>query len=74
MLQREVKGTFLEHLWSLIGKWMWEYIKEGETDILWIRDALTTTTGTLVGVTDGSYKDTRQSPAAGQDGSSMQTI
>jgi hypothetical protein len=32
---------------------MWEYVKEGEMDILWLKDALTT--GTLVGVTDGSY-------------------
>jgi hypothetical protein len=32
---------------------MWEYIKEGETDVLWLRDELIT--GTLVGVTDGSY-------------------
>jgi hypothetical protein len=32
---------------------MWEYIKEGETDVSWLKDTLTT--GTLVGVTDGSY-------------------
>jgi hypothetical protein len=32
---------------------MWEYIKEGETDVSWLKDMLTT--GTLVGVTDGSY-------------------
>jgi hypothetical protein len=53
MLQKEVKGTFWKHLQSFGGKWMWEYIKEGETDISWLRDALTT--GTLVGVTDGSH-------------------
>jgi hypothetical protein len=32
---------------------MWEFIKEGERDVLWLKDALTT--GTLVGVTDDSY-------------------
>ncbi len=32
---------------------MWEYIKEGETDIPWLKEALTTCT--LVGVMDGSY-------------------
>jgi hypothetical protein len=53
MLQREVKGTFWEHLQSLRGKWMWEYIKEGEMEALWLRDALKTVT--LVGVMDGSY-------------------
>jgi hypothetical protein len=51
--QREASGTFWEHLKYLGGKWMWEYVKEGEIDISWLKDALTA--GTLVGVTDGSY-------------------
>ncbi len=50
-LQREVKSAFWEHLQSFGGEWMWEYIKEGETNLSWLRDALTT--GTLVGVMDG---------------------
>jgi hypothetical protein len=32
---------------------MWQYVKEGEVDVGWIRDALVN--GTLIGVTDGSY-------------------
>ncbi len=32
---------------------MWEYIKEGGVDMLWLRDALIN--GTLIGVTDGSF-------------------
>jgi hypothetical protein len=32
---------------------MWEYIKEGETNMLWLRDTLIN--GTLIGVTDGSF-------------------
>jgi hypothetical protein len=32
---------------------MWKYLKEGEVDVGWIRDALVN--GTLIGVTDGSY-------------------
>jgi hypothetical protein len=32
---------------------MLEYIKEGEVDVSWLRDALAT--GTLVGVMEGSY-------------------
>ncbi len=30
----------------------WEYIKERETDVSWLKDALTP--GTTIGVTDGS--------------------
>jgi hypothetical protein len=52
-LQREARGTFWEHLQSLGGKWMWEYIKEGEMDVPWLKDALTA--GALVGVMDSSY-------------------
>jgi hypothetical protein len=44
-------------LWSFLrllgGEWIWEEVKEGDTDVDWIRDALTN--GTFVGVTDGSY-------------------
>ena len=50
-LQREARGTFWEYLQSLGGEWMWEDIEEGETDVSWLKDALTT--GTLVGVMDG---------------------
>jgi hypothetical protein len=32
---------------------MWEYIKEGEINTLWLRDALIN--GTLIGITDGSF-------------------
>ncbi len=32
---------------------MWEYIKEKEADMVWLRDALTN--GMLIGITDGSY-------------------
>jgi hypothetical protein len=32
---------------------MWEDVKEGDTDMEWVRDALIN--GTFIGVTDGSY-------------------
>jgi hypothetical protein len=52
-LPREARGSFWEYLKSFGGEWMWEYTKEGETDISWLKDALTT--GTVVEGTDGSY-------------------
>jgi hypothetical protein len=45
--------TFWEYLRSLGGIWMWEYIKEKECDMEWLKDALIN--GSLIGVTDGSY-------------------
>jgi hypothetical protein len=36
---------------------MWDYIQEGEIDVRWISAALTT--GTFIGVTDGSYDRVR---------------
>jgi hypothetical protein len=47
------EGTFWEHLRSLGGTWMWEYMKEGEIDTLWLRDALINRT--LIGITEGSF-------------------
>ncbi len=47
------EGTFWEHLRSLGGTWMWEYIKEGEIDTLWLRDALINRM--LISITDGSF-------------------
>ncbi len=47
------KAPFWEFLRSLGGEWMWQFLKEGEGDVTWTRDALVK--GTLVGVTDGSY-------------------
>ncbi len=47
------EGTFWEHLRSLGGTWMWEYIKEGEINMVWLRDALINRT--LIGITDGSF-------------------
>jgi hypothetical protein len=46
-------APFWEFLRSLGGEWMWQYVKEGEVDVGWIRDALVN--GTLIGVTNGSY-------------------
>jgi hypothetical protein len=72
-LQREVKGTFWENLQSIGGEWMWEYIEEGEADVLWLRDALTT--GILVGVMDGFYNRHKvKALQQGRMGSSMQII
>jgi hypothetical protein len=45
--------TFWEFLKSLGGEWMWDYIQQGEIDVTWISTAFTT--GTFIGVTDGSY-------------------
>jgi hypothetical protein len=64
MLQRETGGTFWEHLQSLGGKWIWEYMQEGETDILWLNDTLTT--GILVGVMDGSYDRHKAKSCSGE--------
>jgi hypothetical protein len=50
---QETESTFWEYLRSLGGTWMWEYIKEKEADMVWLRDALTN--GMLIGITDGSY-------------------
>jgi hypothetical protein len=64
-LQKGVKGTFWEHLQSFGGKWMWEYIKEGEPDISWLRDTLTT--GTLLGVMEGSYNRHKAKSCSGAE-------
>jgi hypothetical protein len=47
------EGTFWEHLRSLGGTWMWEYIKEDKIDTVWLRDALINRM--LIGVTAGSF-------------------
>jgi hypothetical protein len=47
------KGMFWEHLRSLGGTWMWEYIKEGKIDMVWLRDMLRN--GMLISITDGSF-------------------
>ncbi len=47
------EGMFWEHLRSLGGTWMWECIKEGEIDTVWLRDALINEM--LINITDGSF-------------------
>jgi hypothetical protein len=47
------EDRFWEHLRSLGGTWMWEYIKEGKIDMVWLRDTLIN--GMLIGITDGSF-------------------
>ncbi len=42
---------------------MWDYIQEGEADVSWISVALTT--GTFIGVTDGSYDHVRAGTVSG---------
>jgi hypothetical protein len=55
--------TFWEFLKSLGGEWMWDYIHEGEIDVTWISMALST--GTFIGVTDGSYNRARAGAVSG---------
>jgi hypothetical protein len=50
---RSLAVSFRELLQSLGGEWMWEDVKEGDTNVEWVRDALIN--GTFIGVTDGSY-------------------
>jgi hypothetical protein len=45
---------------------MWQYVKEGEVDVGWIRNALVN--GTLIGVTNGSYDRIKLKWSARQDG------
>jgi hypothetical protein len=42
---------------------MWQYVKEGEVDVVWIHTALVN--GTLIGVTDGSYDKIKASMVSG---------
>ncbi len=46
-------APFWEILHSLGDEWMWQYVKEGEVVVGWIRNTLVN--GNLIGVTDGSY-------------------
>jgi hypothetical protein len=51
-LRQSLSGIW-ELLQSLGREWMWEDVKEGDTDVEWVRDDLIN--GTFIGVTDGSY-------------------
>jgi hypothetical protein len=52
-LPKEPNLTFWELLRSFGGGWMWEYVTHEETDMSWLRDAMSN--GSLLAVTDGSY-------------------
>ena len=49
----ETNLTFWELLRSLGGKWMWAHVKDEDSDMSWVRDAMVN--GTLLAVTDGLY-------------------
>jgi hypothetical protein len=42
---------------------MWEDIKEGDTNMEWVRDALIN--GTFIGITDGSYNREKAKTVSG---------
>ncbi len=42
---------------------MWEDVKEGDTNVEWVRDALIN--GTFIGVTDGSYNREKAKTVSG---------
>jgi hypothetical protein len=54
----ETNPTFWELLQSLGGEWMWEHIKDKESDMSWARNAMIN--GTLIAVHDGSYDRERE--------------
>jgi hypothetical protein len=49
----ETNPTFWELLQSLGGEWMWEHVKDEESDMSWACNAMIN--GVLIAVTDGSY-------------------
>jgi hypothetical protein len=54
---------FWTYLKSLGGKWMWDYIQEGEIDVTWISTALAN--GSFISVADVSYDRDHASMVSG---------
>jgi hypothetical protein len=60
---RSLAVSFWELLRSLGRDWIWEDVKEGDTDVEWVRDALIN--GTFIGVTEGSYNRKKAKTVSG---------
>jgi hypothetical protein len=50
---KETNPTFWELLQSLGGEWMWEHVKDEDSDMSWARNTMVN--GTLIAVTDGLF-------------------
>ncbi len=59
----ETNPTFWELLQSLGGKWMWEHVKDEDSDMSWVRDAMVN--GMLLAVTEGLYDWERAKDVSG---------
>jgi hypothetical protein len=59
----ETNPTFWELLRSLGSKWMWEHVKDEDSDMSWVRDTMVN--GMLLAVTDGSYDRERAKDVSG---------
>jgi hypothetical protein len=59
----ETNPTFWELLRSLGGKWMWEHVKDEDSDMSLVWDAMVN--GTLLAVTDGLYDRERAKDVSG---------
>jgi len=56
-------SSFWTHLRWIGGEWLWEHVVEGDTDVEWIRDALTNRT--FLAVTNGSYDREKANTVSG---------
>jgi hypothetical protein len=59
----ETNPTFWEFLQSLGGEWMWEHIKDEESNVSWAHNAMIN--GTIIAVTDGLYDRERAKDMSG---------
>ncbi len=59
----ETNPTFWELLRSLSGEWMWEHVKDENSDMSWVWDAMVN--GMLLAVTDGLYDRERAKDVSG---------
>ena len=59
----ETNPTFWEPLRSLGGEWMWEHVKDEDSNLSWAHNAMVN--GTLIAVTDGSFDRERAKDVSG---------
>ncbi len=59
----ETNPTFWELLQSLGREWMWEHVKDGESDMSWACNAMIN--GMIIAVTDRSYDRERAKEVSG---------
>jgi hypothetical protein len=59
----ETNPTFWELLQSLGSKWMWGHVKDEDSDMSWVRDAMVN--GALLAMTDSLYDRGRAKDVSG---------